>query len=92
MNSDKEIEKQADKDLEMLIKIACKLTQEQDKSKTSRKKESIVDLDHIELSLDVPSGKNLYRQSKPMEISLEEIRKVLENTDNRDKDENIKVI
>lgn len=61
----------------MLIEIACKLTQE--KKSLRKKKEAIVDVEELELSLDVPLEKQPPRKSKTMEISLDDIRKVLEN-------------
>lgn len=85
---DKEIEKQADKDFEMLIDIACKLTQNK---KTVGGKDAIVDIDQLEISLDVPSEKTHCRRTKPLDVSLEGIRKVLDvNKENDHKD--IKVI
>lgn len=80
--------KQADKDLDMLIEIACKLTQE--KKSPRKKKEAIIDVDELELSLDVPLEKHPPRKSKTMEISLDDIRKVLENA-NDEEDEEIRV-
>lgn len=81
--------KQADKDLDMLIKIACKLTQEQKSAK--KKREVIVDVDELELSLDVPLEKQLCKNSKTMETSLEDIRKVLDCANEEEKDEEIRV-
>lgn len=90
---DKEIEEQADKDLEMLIQIACKLTQDKKKSKSKKDREAIVDVDNLELSLDVPSEKPASsRPSKVMDISLEEIRKALDSDMDKDNDETIKVM
>lgn len=85
---DEEIEKQADKDLEMLVEIACKLTQDK---QTVKEKEAIVDIDQLEISLDVPSEKSHYRRTKPMDISLEDIRKVLEHVKKENGETDIKV-
>lgn len=85
---DEEIEKQADKDLEMLVEIACKLTQDK---KNVKEKEAIVDIDQLEISLDVSSEKTHCRRTKPMDISLEDIRKVLEHVNKENDETNIKV-
>lgn len=76
----------------MLIKIACKLTQEQNNSETRRQKDSVINVDQLQLSLDVPAKNSLHRRTKTMEISLEEIRKVLQNANDEEKDGNIKVM
>lgn len=86
-DDDEDVISQADKDLEMLIQIACKLTQDQ---KSSKEKEAIIDIDQLPMSLDVPSEKKRPRRIQTMNVSLEEIKKVLQKK-NEEQDSNIQV-
>lgn len=72
----------------MLIDIACRLTQDK---KTEKEKEAIVDIDQLEISLDVPSEKTHCRRTKPLDVSMEDIRKVLDVSKENDQ-KDIKVI
>lgn len=76
----------------MLVEIACKLTQEKSNSRSSKEKESIIDVDHLELSLDVPSEKTSSRPSKIMDISLDEIKKALDSDRKKDEEKDVQVI
>lgn len=87
---DESVEREAEKDLEMLIEIACKLTQNKEDTETKKQKEVVIDIDDIELSLDVPSVKTLDIRSKVIDVSLEDIKKVLVQKD-EDKNKTIKV-
>lgn len=73
----------------MLIKIACKLTQDH---KSPKQKEALVDVEQLEISLDVPSEKTHSRRSETMEISLNNIRKVLDDVKEENENEDIRVM
>lgn len=88
---DEDVVSQAEKDLDVLIKIACKLSQDTENLEIQKKKEVIVDVNHLELSLDVPNEKIASRKAITMDISLDQIRKTLENVGDQNEHASIKV-
>lgn len=86
-----DVEQQAEKDLDMLVKIACKLTQKHENRESLKQKEPIVDVSDLNISLDVAPEVVPCRQTKIMEISLEEIQKNYNSTNIGHLDREIRV-
>ncbi|XP_023016312.2 mismatch repair endonuclease PMS2 isoform X1 [Leptinotarsa decemlineata] len=91
-NKSDDVESEAEKDLEMLIELACQLSGKKDREQlidTEENKES--ETNNLEISLDQPVENNVMKKSVVFNITLDQIKKVLETKDDPKKDKSITV-